>query len=103
MTPIKVDPAQLKALGGDLSGVCAELRATRDKLKSAAAGAEPATGGWGAPEAYGEMWSAWERDLTTLAEALCDLGQRVVAAGQAYRGTDDRAGRAFAAATPKAR
>jgi uncharacterized protein YukE len=103
VTPIKVDPAQLQALGGELARICADLRAARDALKSAAAGAEPATGGSGAPEAYGEMWTAWERDLTILAEALCDLGQRVVAAGGRYDRTEDRAGRSFAAVPPKAR
>jgi uncharacterized protein YukE len=88
---VKVDPARLEAVGGELAALCAELRSALAGLRSTAAGTAPATGEFGAPAAYGEMWQVWERDLSTLAAALCDLGQRVKTAAQAYRATDDRA------------
>jgi uncharacterized protein YukE len=94
--PIKIDPAAVEAVGRELSAVCADLRSAHSALTGSAGGADPATGGEGAPAAYGQMWSAWDRDLTTLAAALCDLGQRTVAAAQAYGQTDQTGARHIA-------
>jgi uncharacterized protein YukE len=94
--PITIDPAALEAVGRELAAVCADLRSARTALAGSAAGIDPATGGAGAPEAYGQMWAAWDRDLTTLAAALCDLGSRTVAAAQAYEQTDQAGARHIA-------
>jgi uncharacterized protein YukE len=96
--PIKIDPAAVAAAGRELSAVCADLRSALGTLAGGAAGCEAATGGAGAPQAYGQMWSAWERELTTIAAALCDLGQRTVTAAQAYERTDQTGARHIAGA-----
>jgi uncharacterized protein YukE len=96
--PLKVDPAALEAAGKEMAAICADLHSARSTLAGAAAGADPATGGDGAPEAYGQMWSAWERELSTLADALCDLGQRTVTAAQAYEQTDQTGARHISSA-----
>jgi WXG100 family type VII secretion target len=88
---VQVDPAALEAVAATLAGQGAEIRAALDGLAASAAGAAPATGAFGAPEAYAEMWSAWVRDIGTLADALGELGQRVRDAAAAYRATDEHA------------
>jgi uncharacterized protein YukE len=98
--PIKIDPAAVEAAGQELSAVCADLRAALGVLTCGAAGCAAAAGGAGAPQAYDQMWGAWERELTTIAAALCDLGQRTVAAAQAYESTDRTGARHIAGARP---
>jgi uncharacterized protein YukE len=82
-----VEVDTLKALGAEVAGAAATLRAT---VKATGPGlAPPTVAGSSATVAAQAAQKAWSADLDRLTASLAELGRKMAAAAETYRVTDE--------------
>lgn len=84
---LRVAPEELQAVAAQLSSGASEVEALLAHLTSAVA---PLLSGWtgSAQVQFDDLWSQWERDATTMREALISLSELAARAAQAYASTE---------------
>jgi WXG100 family type VII secretion target len=94
MTMIRVTPAQLGSVAGQLRNGAANIEGT---LRQLAAQAEPLGSDWaGIGQArFLQLWAQWQRDAAGLNQALTEISALMNKASAQYESTDTQVGGSF--------